>query len=244
MNLPHVTFLKKQCQLFESDFECNSQLKPYRAMQLMQDAATTHATNINLGWDEMDQHGILWVLSKVDIVFAQPITRHTHEFNLYTWPLCPNRFFAERQFVAERDGQSLFFATTMWMLIERDTRKILPAETMNRFFDGQYDTAKNDGVGNFIRVRKDDTFTHAYTKIVRRSDLDINAHVNNTSYVTYALDVLQPTEQIKSVQIVYHKELTFGDVVEVYVKRDGNSVTVAGMRGDDTCFTVVMGLLE
>lgn len=240
MNIPKITFLNKQCQLFESDFECNGQLKPYRAMQLMQDAATTHAEQINLGWDNMDQHGILWVLSKVEIVFERPITRHTLNFNLYTWPLSPNRFYSERQFVAELNGEPLFYATTLWMLISRDTRKILPAETMNEFFNGQYDTVKKDDLGNFLRVRLDDTFTHAYTKTVRRSDLDINGHVNNTNYVTYALDVLSASEQIKSLQIVYNKELVFGDQVEVYFKRERDVITVVGMRGDETCFTVVL----
>ena len=244
MNLPKITFLKKHCQLFESDFECNSQLKPYRAMQFMQDAATSHANEINLGWDNMDKHGILWVLSKVDILFNRPITRADKSFTLYTWPLAPKRYFSERQFVAEQDGQQIFCASTQWMIIERDSRKILPAEKMNEFCSGNYDTATNEGVGNFVRVRLDDTFIHAYTKTVRRSDLDINAHVNNTSYITYALDVLSPQDQVKAVQIVYHKELVFGNVVEVYEKRENNTVTVIGMRGDDMCFSVVVQLAK
>ena len=244
MNLPKVTFLKKQCQLFESDFECNTQLKPYRAMQLMQDAATAHAAEINLGWDEMDNRGILWILSKVDIRFLRPVTRYNPHFCLYTWPLAPNRFYSERCFVAEQDGQQVFCATTMWMLIERDTRKIVPADKMNEFAGVPYDTAKPEGVGNFLRVRFDETFVHAYTKTVRRSDLDINGHVNNTNYVTYALDVLAPHEKVTALQIVYHKELVFHDVVEVYVKREGNTATVLGMRKDELCFSVVLEITD
>lgn len=242
MNLPKITFLKKPCQLFESDYECNGHLKPYRVMQLMQDAATSHADEINLGWDNMAAHGILWILSKVDVSFVRPITRGISQFNLYTWPLAPNRFYSERQFVAEKDGQPLFYATTLWMLIERRDRKILSAEKMNEFCTSEYDTARNDGVGNFLRVRMDDTFQYAYTKVVRRADMDINGHVNNTNYVTYALDVLAPDEQIKSLQIVYNKELLYGDMVALYVKRENTIVTVVGMRKEDTCFSVVMQL--
>lgn len=240
MNLPKINFLKKECKLFESDFECNSQLKPYRVMQLMQDAATTHAVDVNLGWDNLDKHGILWVISKVDIVFNCPITRQTPIFNLYTWPLAPNRFYSERCYLAEQDGKQLFSATSLWMLIERDSRKIIPAERMNDFYHGEYDTARDDALGNFARVRLDETFALAYVKTVRRSDLDLNGHVNNTNYVTYALDVLGAKEQVSAVQIVYHKELMFGDVVEVYVKREQNVVTVVGMRDGEMCFSVVL----
>lgn len=212
-------------------------------MQLMQDAATAHAEEIGVGWRNMDKHGLLWVLSKVHVVFDRPLTRADSTFTLYTWPLAPNRFYSERCFVAERDGEQVFRATSMWMMIDRESRKIVPAEKMNEFFHGEYATDKVEGVGDFARVRYDETFTHAYSKTVRRSDLDLNGHVNNTNYVTYALDVLQPAEKIKSVQIVYNKELVFGDVVEVYFKREGRCVTVVGLRKGETCFTVVLQLV-
>lgn len=244
MKLPKITYLKKQCELYESDFECNNQLKPYRAMQLMQDAATAHAEEIGVGWHNMDNHGLLWVLGKVHIVFDRPLTRADTNFTLYTWPLAPDRFYSERCFSAVQNGEQVFCATSLWIMIERATRKIVPAVKMNEFFHGEYDVEKSDVVGDFLRVRYDETFTHAYTKTVRRSDLDLNGHVNNTNYVTYALDVLLPSEQIKSVQIVYNKELVFGDVVEVYFKREQNLVTVVGLRQGETCFTVVLQVAE
>lgn len=244
MNLPKTTFLKKQCQLFASDFECNDQLKPHRAMQLMQDAATAHAAEMGLGWYNMDKHGLLWILSKVHIEFDRPLTRGEAGFDLYTWPLAPNRFYSERCFAAVQNGKQVFSATSLWMIIDRDSRKIVPAEKMNEFFHGEYDATATEGLGNFARVRYDETFAHAYSKTVRRSDLDFNGHVNNTNYISYALDVLNPTEQIKSVQIVYNKELVFGDVVEVYFKREGGLVIVVGLRQGETCFTTVLQTID
>jgi len=213
-------------------------------MQLMQDEATSHAAEMGLGWFNMDKHGLLWILSKVHIVFDHPLTRGTADFTLYTWPLAPNRFYSERCFIAERNGKQVFSATSLWMIIDRESRKIVPAEKMNEFFHGEYDTTEVAGLGDFVRVRYDETFVHAYTKTVRRSDLDFNGHVNNTNYVTYALDVLPPTEPIKSVQIVYNKELVFGDVVEVYFKREDSVVTVVGLRQGETCFTAVLQVAD
>ena len=74
----------------------------------MQDAATQHGEQLGLGWNAMDANGILWVLSKIKVVFDKPVTRKTQEFLLYTWPLAPTRFFAERCFTAVTDEDKFF----------------------------------------------------------------------------------------------------------------------------------------
>lgn len=82
---------------------------------------------------------------------------------------------------------------------------------------------------------------YPFIKTVRRSDLDLNGHVNNTNYATYASDVLSPEEEILSMEIVFHKELKLGDTLTVYAKRQDNFVTVVGRR-EDTCFSAVIQL--
>ncbi len=240
MNFPNKTFLTQNCQLFESDFDASRQVKPLRVMQFMQDIATTHATQIGLGWNEMHAAGMLWVLSKVKVVFDVAVTRQTPMFTLYTWPLAPERVFAERCFVAHDGEKQLFSATSMWTLISEEQRKILPAITMNNFFHGEYDTVKSDTTADYERVRLDDTFDFCYEKTIRRSDLDLNGHVNNTNYITYAVDVLEPLQEVWELQIVYHKELRLGDIVKIFCKRQGAKVLVVGQRDAETCFTVVL----
>ncbi len=245
MQLPQKTFIVKQCELYESDFDCNRQVKPLRVMQIMQDVATEHAKKLNVGWNTLHANSLLWVLSKVKINFCKKITDTTRGFTLYTWPLSPNRLYSERCFVAvDAQGEQLFSATTLWTLIDFNTRRIVSAERMNDFFHGEYDTARSDTDNNFQNVRFNDEFEFCYEKTIRRSDLDLNGHVNNTNYVTFAMDVLPQDAQISALEIVYRKELKFGDVVEVYCKREQNFVIVAGLRGGETCFTVVLQVAE
>lgn len=243
MGLPEKTFLTKDCRLFESDFDCNRQVKQQRVMQFLQDAATEHAKILGLGWDEMDANGMLWVLSKVKIVYDTPVCRGLKSFTLYTWPLQPHRVFAERCFTAVDGEKQLFSATSMWTIISRDSRKILPAETMNDYYRGEYSAAHSDVAADFLRVRMDDTFEFCYEKTIRRSDLDINAHANNTNYIDYALDVLSPQEKISELEIVYHKELKLNDRVEIFYKRESKVVQVVGVR-EEPCFSVVLKLAD
>lgn len=241
MKLPDKTYILRDCKLGESDFECNRQAKPIRIVQLLQDITTEHAEELGVGWNTMDKNGMLWVLSKIKIVFECPVTRKNSRFTLYTWPLAPNRFYAERCF-AVVDDEQLFSATTLWSIISKNERRILPAEIMNKFYHGEYCNIHCDTAANFQRVRLDDKFRFAYTTTVFRSDLDHNGHVNNTIYVNYALNVLAPQDKIRALEIVYHKELKLGEVLEVLYKREMDCVSVVGQRDNEVCFTATLTL--
>lgn len=242
MQIPDKNFHVLRCSLGESDFEFNGDVKPQKIMQLMQDVATEHAEKIGVGWHALDDNGKLWVLSKVKTVFHTPITRSTLPFELYTWPLEPNKFYSERCFVAVAKGEPLFSACSLWSMIDRDSRKIVPATTMNDFYHGEYSSARPNIDATFQRVRLNENFAFCYEKTVRRSDLDQNGHVNNTNYVVIAEDVLSPEEHVCATEIVYHKELKPGDGVKVYACRNERSVEVVGERDGETCFTVVFAL--
>ena len=241
--LPQKTFLMKDCSLYESDFDVTSNVKPHRIMELMQDAATTHADELGIGWDYMDSQGLFWILSKVKIVFHKSVNRSTRGFKLYTWPVAANRLYLERRFeTVDKQGEALFSSSTLWMIVERDTRKIVSRDVAAKYYNFDFDDAECGCDCNFDRMRRDESYALSYVRQVRRTDLDINRHVNNTNYVNYALDVLDETEQIAEAEIVYHKELKLGDTVQVYSKREDNIVYVVGERDGQTCFTIKLTL--
>lgn len=241
--LPSKTYQIKNCVLYESDFDVSSQVKIHRVMEFMQDLATAHADELGFSWNRMDANGLFWVMSKAKIVFGGIIDRNTRCFKLYTWPIKANRFFIERRFEAvDEQGKRLFSATTIWMIAERDTRKIASQDTISKFYNADFDDAPCGADTNFTRIRRDDAYELKYTRTIRRTDLDINLHVNNTNYVNYALDVLNASEQITNVEITYHKELVLNDIVNVYCKRADKCVFAAGERNGETCFTAMLAL--
>lgn len=241
--LPQKTFSVKDCKLFESDFDVTCNVKLQRVMEFMQDAATTHADELGIGWDYMDSNGLFWILSKVKIVFHKPLDRKIRSFKLYTWPIAASRAYMERRFEAvDEQGERLFSSSTLWMIVERDTRKIASREVVAQYYSFDFDNAECGCDANFDRLRRDDTYALSYESNVKRCLLDINKHVNNTCYVNYAVDVLEIGEQVSAVELVYHKELILGDTVSVYSKRDGNYVNVVGERDGQTCFTIKLTL--
>lgn len=236
--LPQKTFYAKKHCLTESDFDVTGLAKPQRIMEIMQDAATEHADALGFGWDALNAQGLFWALSKVKIAFRMPVTRRNNKFTLYTWPVSPKKMFVERRFTAVDDlGNEVFSASSMWLTVEKDARKIADAKTVESFYKADFDDTPAIDC-NLERIFKNDNFVLVYQTQIRRSQLDINRHVNNTRYVDFAADALNADERISQIEITYHKELWLGDVVEVYCKREQNALFAVGERGGETSFTV------
>lgn len=237
--LPTKTFLKRRFELFESDFDVDGNIKLNRFMQLMQNAATEHADKLGFGWDNLNSLGVLWVLSKVKIVFCSAITKDVAFVDVVTWPKSPDKFFANRLFeVYDDGGNHVASVLSVWAVIDKNARKFVSADKLADIYKADFDDAEIDVSPAFCRVRGGDDFVLAYSTAVRRSMLDINKHVNNTNYITFAYDATDgryPAE----VEIVYHKEVV-GGAVDVYVKHDSaaNADDIVGYSDGALCFTV------
>lgn len=241
--LPVKTYYSFDRKLNESDFDVNGDIRLHRLMEILQDAATAHADLLGFGWDELDSQACLWVLSKIKMVFHKPITRKCGEITLYSWPLKPTRFFAERCFEIYADGEHYLSATSLWLIIDRQTRRIATSDRLESVYRADFDTAHSDCTAEFERVRRDDGYVFDYCRTIRRTDLDINGHANNTYYVNFALDALQREMRVTQAEITYLKELTAGDEVKIYSKTQGNCVYVVGER-DEPSFTVKFTLAQ
>ena len=133
--LPSKTYYTMDCVLYESNFDTSGTVKPHRIMEFLQDAAGEHANRLGFGWDSLDSTGCLWVLSKIKIRFHKPVTKDIGRFTLYTWPLKPDRFFADRCFTAlDGEGDRLFSAASVWLVIDRDTRRIVSADRLKSIY--------------------------------------------------------------------------------------------------------------
>lgn len=252
MQLPQKTFMKTQCVLYESDFDVTSQVKLHRIMEFMQNIATDHADALGIGWDRLHSLGLFWVLTKIKIVFDRPVDRSIREFTLYTWPVKANRLYAERRFAAvDANGERLFCSSSYWMMLETESRKIASQQTLQTLYNLDFDDAPSGCDGTFERIRDEGWFGSCYPREIRRSDLDINNHVNNTNYVNFALDALSPKDSVSAVEIVYHRELKFRDVIRVLSHRRDNDLIVLAERDehriffgehDEICFTAKLTL--
>ncbi len=224
--LPQKAFYKKSYELIDTDFDCNGYLRADKAMQLMQAIAGEHVTQLGLGWDVLNKQGLLWVLSKVQLQFTRCIKKDIKNLTLYTWPQGEARRFYNRLFQAVNEqGDELFCAFTSWLIIDKNSRKMIT--NLPQLDVTEYDNATIGLSGEPERIRKDESFALAYSTKIRKSMLDTNGHVNNTQYVALVTDATDGG-QISTLEITYRKELLLGDEVNVYTCKQGCVWKVVG----------------
>lgn len=195
--------------------------------QLLQEAATVHAAELGVAVESLLESGVAWVLSRLRMrVDRWPGT--DAEIVVTTWPEAANRLLTERRFeIADEEGGRLARAETLWLVLDLGQRRPVrfPAAILEalRRHDLGSKPVRPEPLAPPRPIDRSVEFT------VRRSDLDLAGHVNNTSYVEWVLESV-PDE------VVGHCELRELDIAYTAECRRGESIvsasqTLEGERG-------------
>jgi len=156
--------------------------------KLLQEAATAHAAILGVAVDTLIENGVAWVLSSLHLEMQRWPTSDEY-IVIETWPEAANRLFTERRFnVVDAAENSIGTASTLWLILDLERRRPvrLPAHVVERL--GEL------GLGSEPRRFGDlvtpDPVDRELAFTVRRSDLDLAEHVNNTSYVEWAIEAV------------------------------------------------------
>lgn len=204
----------------------DGRLSLHSLFDYLQDIASDHAVKLGYGRDDLLKNNHFWVLSRIYAEISEwPLWSDT--ILLRTWPRGTEKIFALRDFeVSYPDKRSVARATSSWLIINRDTRRIQRPDnnlsTLNSDKDGDKALPRNavklEPAGqNGI---KSSTFS------VRLSDLDVNLHTNNARYLrwvtdTYGLDFIMNNVPL-SAEINYLAESHFNDSISIMTSEDNN----------------------
>jgi len=181
-----------------------------------QEAAHEHANSLGVGFHKLRRQNIFWVLSATQIEIGN-LPGFDEEITVNTWPRGVNKFFSLRDFQLYHKNQIAAKATSLWLLIDVNSKRIVRPERII------------EGVDFFSDER---VFTYDFTAIeplvektlleerrTRFCDLDINNHVNNIKYVEWILDAVYDFAGIKPVKgfkIQYLSEFTINEKAFIY----------------------------
>ena len=180
----------------------------------LQEAAGNHARHLGFDIAALRQRGFTWMLSRLRVQFFRPLAwRDT--IVLDTWPSgTRGRLIATREFIG-RDavGTELLRATTDWLYVDVASRRICRVpEDFAGFAPPDRPPALPPDDG-----RPPELATPAWSTTipVRRSDLDLNNHVNNVRYIEWMFEPL-PAEfttarRVTGMEILYRQGAETGD---------------------------------
>ncbi len=181
----------------------------------LSEVAGLHAAELGVGLDALMARGLTWVLVRQRIENPVPVTLGD-TIEIETWPSGIDRLAALREFVVRRGGEEVARATTQWFVLDVATRKpVRPAEVLDARFPREPRVAAVPlSHGKLPDLRAWDYQRRFH---VRYSDIDVNLHVTNTSYVAWAMEAvpraLWQGSRIASVEVQFIAETRHGSAI-------------------------------
>lgn len=231
--------LREQFRIKSYETDIHACMKPYSFMLNAQEMANRHADYLGFGYRDLEAKGIMWVLSRVKVVFNR-IPEWNEEVIMETWHKGTDKLFGIRDFKMDSiSGESLAVVTSSWLILNNETRRIqridqyLAADdpSINCINAIETPAAKLVSPGNMKFAKK---------RRVEFSDIDINAHTNNAKYLEWAFDCIDQkvsaTMKVKGFEINFNSETRIGEEIDLFINDSENKIFVEGKRGDTTVF--------
>ncbi|MBQ2984255.1 MAG: hypothetical protein IJD57_05605 [Candidatus Gastranaerophilales bacterium] len=238
-----VKKFSKNINLNYSELDCNLALKPSMLFQELQDIASQNADDLGFGFSFVKENNLAWYLLKYHMEFNS-YPKNIEKMTLETLSRGYSRMFAFRDFWLYNNENLLGKMTSTWALINKSTGEIFPFKNVpqnDNFtpFEKQTDDMSYNKIPLIENVMREKTFE------VRFEDIDVNKHANNCNYIIWALETLtfeERTRKIKTLDVNYKKEITYGETVvsQVEIKENQTNHVLKNAKTDDVLCSILV----
>ncbi len=192
----------------------SSHIRLDRILTLFQDAAALHAMQLGISGYDLEKIGLKWVVSRYQIQVHETL-QLGQPFVLKTWRLPWKNLYELRRFtIVNSSDIPVISALGVWVMVRAQNSKPvrltphMPEALMARSAPAPDMWANTPDLSVCDHEKKICTQMH---------DLDLNQHVNNTVYVTWAMETLPMiwlfTHTPLTLVISYHKECFYPDKI-------------------------------
>ena len=208
--------LTKPFEIRYDELDTQAHIGPVTLLRCFQEAAALDAASFAFGWEQLQKNNLSWVLTHMQLeMLAQNIAKQT--IFIKTWHAFSDRILSRREFeITSQQGQALARGSSWWALIDTVKRRITkspaellalnPAQPVYVMEEENFKRPIPEGAGEKGRVLIP----------VRREDLDLNGHVNNTHYAAWALESAPQGKELHKLLINFKNECRAGEVLDAF----------------------------
>ena len=207
--------------------DCFGRLKPSMLLSFVQDISGAHAAKLGAGWEDLNDKNLFWAIIRHRIQIRR-MPRSGEVLRLETWPMPTTRTAYPRATVAyDEQGEVVFRTTALWVLMDRAARTMVLPGKSGVTVPGILRETEADTPGALPPV----DLEHTACRQVVFSELDRNAHMNNTRYLDWIADLLSSEFHAchtpSQIQLCYLSEL-----------RENQTAQLCWTLGEDSCLRV------
>ena len=217
----------------------NGFLKYVDLSNLLQLTAAEHSIHGGLSFNDMQEHHQAWVLSRIRVEILE-LPKWQDKVVVKTWIESLEGNKSIRNIEMYLNDKKIAGATTYWAVFNTQLRKseplALPHEHFEKFPDWKA-TKKS-----FSRINITEDTKPVGERKVLLSDLDIVNHANNTKYLEWCLDTINPKtvlkKQINAFEMNFLRELNWNDTISINCNEDQSHFTVS--KEGKVCFAMLL----
>jgi acyl-ACP thioesterase len=172
-----------------------------------------HANSIGFGGADILKKGYTWVISRYRLSVIK-LPGLFDKFIITTWRSGESGNFAIREFlITDEKGNTLVQATSSWMLLNFIKKEAVIPSTMYPGYPVNPERALDDSFSSVPEISRSQ-----YEKefSVRRYDLDMNNHVNNSIYAAWIIEAgedLNEKRALRDIVLNFKGEVRYGESV-------------------------------
>ncbi|XP_074558596.1 palmitoyl-acyl carrier protein thioesterase, chloroplastic-like [Curcuma longa] len=198
-------------------------------MNHLQETALNHVRRVGLMGDgygctpEMSKRNLIWVVAKMQILVEKyPSWEDVVEID--TWVAASGKNGMRRDWHVRdyRTGQTVMQATSVWVMMNKHTRRLSKIPEEVRAEIGSYfmdrDPILDEDSRKFPKLEAN-TADHVQRGLTPRwNDLDVNQHVNNVKYIGWILEsapiTILESHELATMTLEYKRECGWGSVLQ------------------------------
>lgn len=216
-------------------------------MNFMADCGLSQDERYGFVIADMVKENHTWMLVDYEITIYK-YAKYKEKLRAITYIEGMNKFYAVRHFKIYNEKDDLILeGKTLVILV--DSKKRRPLSIPDEHYNAYGVDEKTPTIGrNKLKLSKCKNVDYKKEFNVRYSDIDLNLHVGNVTYLGWILETI-PFEimtdyKIYSVKIKYQKELTYGDKVSVKTEIEYNDNNISAYHEIINESEDVVALLE
>ena len=213
-----------------ADCDASGRLKISALLRCCQELAEKHSASLGCGREDLLKDlGIVWVITRNQMnIRRYPTVGERVTLETYTAPV--RRVFYPRYFVLRDDtGCAIAESATLWVLCDIRTRAMTDRKEIKV---REWDMGIPPAIDRFMAAPEPSGEAEVSARRAVYSDMDVNAHVNNTRFLDWLCDALGTAAlreaPVASFLIDYHHEVREGQEVRLTLKRDEECYALTG----------------
>ena len=197
-------------------------LRPGAMLTYFEETADLHVRSVGKSLDDMrDENKVGFILSRMTIVFHRPVVADV-KLTVETFTCEGKGFSTERDFRALEGDEVVAEATSMWALVDVESRR--PVKIANAPFEFRHEPPLVLDAPIRVSIPKDLPLQKVGERKIAYSDIDYNLHMNNTRYPDMLCDFMPDMmgKRMSRVTMSFVREAALGHTLDVYrAERDG-----------------------